>query len=136
LLIWMKLTQPTRLERGIVVLAQGAYLSFYSLLYMVAPASAHRLTAYLEEEAHAAYTSYLAAVDSGALPLRAAPDIAIQYYRLAPDATVRDVLLHVRADEAAHREFNHHLADKYTAGELDSPPAFMQYKDVKGGSSA
>lgn len=44
LLIWMQVTHPTRLERGIVIVAQGVYLSFYSLLYLVAPRAAHRLT--------------------------------------------------------------------------------------------
>jgi hypothetical protein len=37
-------------------------------------------------------------------------------------------VLHVRADEAAHREFNHMLADKYKAGDLGSRPADMVYE--------
>jgi ubiquinol oxidase len=122
LLIWMKVTQPTPVERGIVVLAQGVYLTFYSFLYMVAPRAAHRLTGYLEEEAHAAYTQYLSALDSGALPLKPAPDIAKEYYRLPEDSTVRDVVLYVRADECCHREINHGIANKYKSGDSDSPP--------------
>lgn len=126
LLIWLKLTKPTRLERSIVIAAQGLYLVFYSGLYLLYPRACHRLTGYLEEEAHAAYTDYLSAIDSGKIPLKPAPEIAIEYYRLPPDATVRDVVLHVRADEAAHREYNHMLADKYKAGDLDSYPAAMK----------
>lgn len=126
LLIWMQLTKPTPVERGLVIFAQGAYLSFYTVLYFLVPRGAHRLVGYLEEEAHAAYTDYLRAIDSGAIPNRPAPLIARNYYNLDDDATVRDVVLHVRADEAAHREFNHFLAGKYESGDLDSPPIFMK----------
>lgn len=43
----MQVTQPTRVERAFVVLAQGIYLSFYSFTYFFAPRAAHRLTGYL-----------------------------------------------------------------------------------------
>ena len=37
---------------------------------------------------------------------------AVQYYNLDPEtATMRDVILCVRADEATHRCVNHHFAD-------------------------
>lgn len=126
LLIWLKVTQPTRLERMVVVAAQGIYILFYSAMYALSGRACHRLTGYLEEEAFAAYTDYLKALDNGSIPLRPAPDIAIEYYRLPPNATTRDVVLHVRADEAAHREFNHHLGDKYHASDIDSAPAMMK----------
>lgn len=35
------------------------------------------------------------------------------------------MVLHVRADEACHRDVNHHLGDKYKNGDLDSAPTFM-----------
>lgn len=40
-----------------------------------------------------------------------APAIAKDYWRLAPDAVMLDVLKAVRADEATHRFVNHTLAD-------------------------
>lgn len=40
-----------------------------------------------------------------------APDEAIEYYALAKDAKMREFLLAVRADEACHREVNHHFSD-------------------------
>lgn len=80
---------------------------------------------YLEEEAHAAYTSFLHSVDEGKIENKPAPPIAITYYNLKEDASIRDVILHVRSDEAAHREFNHHLADKYLAKDIDSKPTPM-----------
>ena len=41
-----------------------------------------------------------------------APTEAVEYYGLDPQsATVRDVILSVRADEAIHRCVNHHFSD-------------------------
>jgi len=36
---------------------------------------------------------------------------AIEYYNLPKNAKLRDVILAIRADEACHREVNHHFAD-------------------------
>jgi len=41
-----------------------------------------------------------------------APSEAVHYYGLDPEtATMRDVFLSVRADEAVHRSINHHFSD-------------------------
>jgi ubiquinol oxidase len=40
-----------------------------------------------------------------------APAIAIDYWRLSPDATMLDVIKAVRADESTHRFVNHNLAN-------------------------
>lgn len=103
LLIWLRVTTPTRLERALVVAAQAVYLSFYSVAYAITPTFAHRLTGYLEEVAVQAYTDYLKAIDRGDIPNGPAPEIAKLYYRLPPEATIRDVVLHVRADECMVR---------------------------------
>jgi len=68
---------------------------------------------YLEEEAVVTYTKILHAIESGTLSEwkgRAAPAIAVKYWSLPADATVEDVVRHVRADEAHHRDLNHTLA--------------------------
>lgn len=126
LLIFMQVCKPSALERGLVLTAQGLYLVFYSSLYLVHSRAAHRLTGYLEEEAHRAYTDYIASIDNGKLANPPAPAIAKQYYRLDEDATMRDVVLHVRADEAMHRDMNHHFGDKYGEGDTDSPTHMSQ----------
>jgi len=51
-------------------------------------------------------------VDNGTYANVAAPGIAIDYWKLAPDARLRDVIIAVRADEAGHRDVNHALADE------------------------
>lgn len=45
------------------------------------------------------HIDYLRAVDAGEIKNIPAPDFAIRYYRMAKTATLRDVILHVRADE-------------------------------------
>jgi len=124
LLIWMKVTQPTMLERYLVMAAQGFYCGVYTLMYLVAPRVAHRFVGYLEEEAVRAYTSYLEAVESGKIPNQPAPDIAKKYYRLPEDATLRDVILMVRADECMHRCMNHRFSEMIRFGQKDSPPNY------------
>jgi hypothetical protein len=70
---------------------------------------------YLEEEAVHTYTVALNSYDAGKMPLwetMKPPLDALEYYELDPDtATMRDVLLSVRADEAVHRSVNHHFSD-------------------------
>ena len=59
------------------------------------------------------YTQILKDLDEGNLPIWTdipAPPEAIRYWGLAYNATFRDVILSIRADEVSHREFNHHLA--------------------------
>jgi hypothetical protein len=52
-------------------------------------------------------------IDSGVIENVAAPKIAIEYWGLPADATLRDVVLVVRADEADHRLLNHHLSNRF-----------------------
>lgn len=45
-------------------------------MYLLSPATAHRFVGYLEEEAVAAYTAFLGAIDKGQIPNVPAPKIA------------------------------------------------------------
>jgi ubiquinol oxidase len=58
------------------------------------------------------YNKFLAAIDSGEIKNVPAPEVAIEYWGLPADATLRDVVLVVRADECSHRDVNHAMADK------------------------
>jgi len=118
LLTFIFIARPSSLERLLILLVQGAFYNFYFLLYLLAPATAHRVVGYLEEEAVASYTTYLAGVDNGTYANVSAPAIAIEYWKLAPDARLREVIIAVRADEARHRDVNHQFADHLTAAEV------------------
>ena len=111
LLTFLHITEPSRLERLLILFAQGAFFNLFFLLYMISPKTAHRVVGYLEEEAVHSYTEYLAGVDNGTYANVPAPRIALDYWKLAPDARLHDVIVAVRADEARHREVNHELAD-------------------------
>jgi ubiquinol oxidase len=67
---------------------------------------------YFEEEAVISYTLYLQEIDEGRSPNVPAPYIAKHYWKLPADATLRDVVLKVRADEAHHRDVNHGFANE------------------------
>lgn len=57
----------------------------------------------MEEEAVHQYTNFLNAIDSGDHANVDAPEIAIKYWNLPPDAKLRDVVIMIRADEMMHR---------------------------------
>lgn len=117
LMTFIEIAKPSRLERLLIVLVQGAFYNFFFLLYLVSPETAHRIVGYLEEEAVFSYTEYLAGVDDGTYANVPAPGVALDYWKLPPDARLRDVILVVRADEAAHRDLNHRFADELAANQ-------------------
>ena len=112
LMTFMHIARPSALERLLILLAQGIFYNLFFLLYLLSPRTAHRVAGYFEEEAVYSYTEYLAGVDNGTHANVPAPKIAIDYWKLAPDARLRDVIVAVRADEAHHRDVNHRFADE------------------------
>lgn len=115
LMTFMQVAKPTTFERLLVLLVQGFFFNAYFFLYLFWPRGAHRFVGYLEEEAVVSYTEYLADIDAGKIENVAAPDIAIQYWRLPATARLRDVVEVVRQDEAKHRDVNHGFADQLAA---------------------
>ena len=121
LMTFIEISQPTMFERLVIVGVQWVfYLAFFAL-YLVSPKTAHRVVGYFEEEAVISYTHYLAEIDDGRSPNVRAPALAIRYWNLPADATLRDVVEVVRADEAHHRDVNHGFADELTG--LPAQPA-------------
>lgn len=112
LMTFMQIVRPSQLERLLVVIAQGIFYNLYFLYYLAFPGAAHRVVGYLEEEAVRSYTEYLAGVDNGTYVNVPAPGIAIDYWHLASDARLREVISAIRGDESRHRDANHVLADE------------------------
>ena len=112
LMTFIHIAKPNRLERTLIVLTQGAFYNAFFLLYLISPRTAHRVVGYFEEEAVVSYTHYLEEIDAGKHENVPAPQIAIDYWKLPPDARLRDVVLVIRDDEAGHRNANHGFADK------------------------
>ena len=110
LMTFVEIAKPTTFERIVIMLAQWIFYVGFFLLYLISPRTAHRVVGYFEEEAVISYTLYLKEIDEGRSPNIPAPAIAIHYWKLPADATLRDVVLQVRADEAHHRDVNHGFA--------------------------
>lgn len=112
LMIFIEIAKPNRFERALVLFAQFVFWHFYFVLYVFFPRVAHRMIGYFENQAVVSYTQYLEEIDAGRVENIPAPQIAIDYYRLQPDATLRDVVVAVRADEQGHADVNHGMADE------------------------
>jgi len=128
LMTFIEVAKPTLFERLVIIGVQWVfYLAFFAL-YLVSARTAHRVVGYFEEEAVLSYTLYLQEIDEGRSANVPAPLIARRYWGLPDDATLRDVVLVVRADEAHHRDVNHGFADELAGLPVDeasiapSPP--------------
>ena len=123
LMTFVEIAKPTFFERMVILFAQAIFFIVFFLLYLISPRTAHRLVGYFEEEAVISYTNYLQEIDEGRSPNVPAPAIAKQYWKLPADATLRDVVLVVRADEAHHRDVNHGFASQLAGEPPNESPA-------------
>ena len=114
LMIFIEIAKPNWFERMLVLFAQVIFWHFYFVLYVFFPKTAHRMIGYFENQAVVSYTQYLEEIDSGHVENIPSPKIAIDYYHLQPNATLRDVVIAVRNDEQGHADVNHGMADELT----------------------
>jgi ubiquinol oxidase len=112
LMTFVEIARPNWLERGLVLIAQAGFFTFFLLLYLLSARTAHRLVGYFEEQAVISYSQYLQEIDAGRVENVPAPKIARDYWQLPEGARLREVVLAVRADEAGHRDVNHGFADE------------------------
>ncbi len=128
LMTFIEVAKPTLFERFVVLAAQWVFYLGFFVLYLISSKTAHRIVGYFEEEAVISYTHYLQEIDEGRSPNVAAPEIAKRYWKLPDDATLRDVVLVVRADEAHHRDVNHGFASELAGAYVDAA-AHARYPD-------
>ncbi|MGN6423604.1 MAG: alternative oxidase [Asticcacaulis sp.] len=120
LMTFIEVAKPSWFERFIVIAVQWVfYLAFFAL-YLISARTAHRVVGYFEEEAIISYTHYLKEIDEGRSKNVPAPAIARRYWKLPETATLRDVVLVVRADEAHHRDVNHAFSNELNGGQIDT----------------
>ncbi|MBO9575966.1 MAG: alternative oxidase [Sphingobium sp.] len=112
LMTFIEIAKPTLFERFAILAAQWSFYIVFFGVYLLSPRTAHRIVGYFEEEAVISYTLYLKEIDEGRSPNVPVPAIARHYWKLPADATLRDVVLVVRADEAHHRDVNHGFASE------------------------
>jgi ubiquinol oxidase len=126
LMTFIEIAQPSRFERFLIISTQWIFYLCFFALYLVSAKTAHRVVGYFEEEAVISYTHYLAEIDSGRADNVPAPEIAKRYWGLPEDATLRDVVIAVRADEAKHRDVNHGFADELAGIRVPGVPELPQ----------
>ena len=112
LMIFIEIAKPNMFERLLIMFAQFVFWHFYFVLYVFFPKTAHRMVGYFEDQAVISYTQYLEEIDAGRIENIEAPNIAKDYYGLDYDATLRDVVIAVRADEQGHADVNHDIANQ------------------------
>lgn len=113
--------------------AQGVYFNALFFTYLISPKTTHRFVGYLEEEAVHSYTMALKQIEDGHLPKWSdpnfeIPEIAVKYWHMPEGKrTMYDLILYIRADEAAHRGVNHTLSN---LDQREDPNPFVsEYKD-------
>lgn len=122
LMTFVEIAKPNFFERMLVLAAQAGFFTFFLLLYIISARTAHRLVGYFEEQAVISYTQYLGEIDAGRVPNVPAPQIAKDYWQLGDNATLRDVVVAVRADEVGHRNVNHEFADHLNGKPIEPAP--------------
>jgi ubiquinol oxidase len=119
LMTFVQIAQPNLVERVLIICVQWLFYVSFFILYLISKRTAHRVVGYFEEEAVTSYSLYLQEIDAGRAQNVPAPDIAKHYWKMAETATLRDVVLMVRADEAHHRDVNHGLASTLAGLHVD-----------------
>lgn len=111
LLSFLEILKPNVFDRFVIKFTQLWFFNAYMIFYFLAPQTAHRFVGYLEEEAVRSYDCFEQEILNGNIYDYPAPEISKAYWKLPEDATLVDVVRAVRADEAEHRDVNHHMAD-------------------------
>ena len=111
LMTFINIAQPTMFERFLIMFAQFIFIVLYLFIYLISSRTAHRIVGYFEEEAVISYSQYLKEVEDGKIENVKAPKIAIDYWNLPLNSTLKDVIKVVRDDEAGHRDVNHGYAN-------------------------
>lgn len=116
LLTFLKMHKPGYFMRTMILLGQGVFFNLFFMAYLMSPRICHRFVGYLEEEAVITYTRCITDIDAGRLPEWEGhkvkiPEIAIDYWHMGPNPTMRDLIEYIRADEAKHCEVNHTLGN-------------------------
>ncbi|KAJ7601061.1 AOX, alternative oxidase mitochondrial precursor [Mycena floridula] len=131
LMTFMTLQPPSVFFRLLILGAQGVFYNLFFLSYILSPRLCHRFVGHLEEEAVLTYTRCIKEMEAGRIPEwdnLPAPEIAIDYWRMKPDAKLIDVIYAVRSDETTHRFVNHSLANLH--GKTDANPFALREPDM------
>ena len=122
LFFFLREKDPGFLFRAAISITQLAFFHVYMLAYLLSPKLIHRFVGYLEEEAVHTYTVMMKDIDRENGPLtdwrtKSVPKEFTRYWGVPENATYRDIVLCIRADEIGHREYNHLFSDIHGTNE-------------------
>ena len=126
LMFFIEIAKPNWFERALILSAQAIFWNYYFIFYVFFPKTAHKMVHYFEEEAVSSYTNYLELIESGQIEDVPAPQLAIEYYNLPPEAKLSDMIQRVRADEQHHADVNLRMAGGRTREEPSVSTAASQ----------
>ena len=111
LLVYSEIAKPTWFERFLIIIVQVLFSIIYFFVYLISPATAHRVVGYFEEEAIHSYEGYLHKVKEGFYENTQASTLATNYWNLGANAKLTDVIEATIKDEMLHRDVNHEFAN-------------------------
>jgi hypothetical protein len=132
LLVCLQMFKASYLTRFLVLSGQVIMTPVLMSMYFLNPKSLHRFVGYLEETACTTYVNVIQKIDTPGTHLHEgwsklrAPPLALGYWKLQEEATWKDVLGCIMADETHHRDVNHTLA---TMKSDDPNPFVSQFKE-------
>jgi len=132
LIVCLTMFNASAMTRFLVVSAQTLMTPSLLLLYLIHPKSIHRFVGYLEETACHTYVNVINKIETPGTHLNKewtqlkAPELAKAYWKLDKDASWKDTLSCIMADECHHRDVNHTFADMQSD---DPNPFLLQHKE-------
>jgi len=114
LLVALAVKPPSKMFKAAIWVTQGVFSNFFFMAYLLSPKFCHSFVGYLEEEAVKTYSHMMHEVENGCLShwkTTPAPEIARDYWKLPDNATMKEVVAMIRADEAHHRRVNHAFSE-------------------------
>ena len=114
LFFFLTLNKPNFGMKAAIFGAQFLFSTLFFASYFVMPRYCHKFMEYFQNRAVQTYTEILQSIESGTLQNWSklpAPVEPIDYYELKADATMKDMILCVRADAVINREINRYYTE-------------------------
>lgn len=125
LFMFLHLRKPSFMTKAAIFGAQFIFSDLFFLSYLLSARYCHKFMEYFQNQAVLTYTECLEAIDNGSLSswkTQPAPKEAVEYYELPSTASMRDMILAIRADAAISREINKYYTELPYAMEFERGP--------------
>ena len=125
LFMFLGMTTPSAILKVYLFGVQFMFSSLFFVSYMLSPRYCHKFMEYFQNQAVKTYTECIEAIDNGPLSkwkTKPCSEEAAKYYELSSEATIRDMILAVRADAAISREIHRYYTEMPYMIEFEKGP--------------